>query len=103
MRLCVFEKGREVVREGHHAIGYYYVVTGGCDVLSIGVNGLLKVDDLRAGDVFGENAFVEGGRGVNETTVIANQHVELLVVEPYEIDMYLENLRIIEKQMIKGS
>jgi hypothetical protein len=97
LKLIVFEKGREIVREGHRAVGFYYILNGGCDVLSIGLDGLLKIDELQPGDNFGEKAFNQSD-SIHSYTVITNQLTEILMIEPDEIEAYLENMRIYEKE-----
>ena len=96
MKLLIYEKGREIVREGHLAIGFYFIIFGSCDVLSIGVDSLLKVDELQLGDCFGDNSFQMNG--ITPHTVITNCRTELLTVVPADIDIYLNKIRLIEKQ-----
>lgn len=98
IKLIVYEKGRELVREGHVSIGFYYILNGSCDVLSMGNDGLLKIDELQTGDTFGDSSFQAG---TTPYTVITNQRTEMLMVEPNDIDNYLDKLRLLEKNFIK--
>ncbi|CAF1031874.1 unnamed protein product [Brachionus calyciflorus] len=98
IKLIVYEKGREIVREGHTSIGFYYIINGSCDVLSMGNDGLLKIDELQSGDTFGDNSFQNG---LTPYTVITNQRTEMLIVEPNEIEAYLDRLRLEEKEYVK--
>ena len=100
MKLLVYEKGREIVRDGHRAIGYYIILSGGCDVISVNNEGLLKIEEFEAGDTFGDNSF-SVNTGKTPHTVITNQITELLVVEPVEIEIYLDKLRLIEKEAMQ--
>lgn len=52
LTLNVYEKGREIVREGHIALGFYFITNGSCDVFSIGKDGLLKIDELSSGFLY---------------------------------------------------
>lgn len=98
IKLIVYEKGRELVREGHLSISFYYILNGSCDVLSMGNDGLLKIDELQTGDTFGDSAFQAG---ITPHTVITNQRTEMLMVEPNDIHNYLNKLRLVEKNLIK--
>ncbi len=101
MNLLVFEKGREIVRDGHKAKGYYTIISGSCDVLSSGNSqGLFKVEEFEAGDTFGDNSF-SYNTGITPHTVITNQLTELLVIEPSEIEVYLDGLRLAEKEQMR--
>jgi len=44
LTLIELEKGREIVREGHKAIGFYFITNGSCDVFSVNKDGLLKIN-----------------------------------------------------------
>ncbi|RNA22960.1 cyclic nucleotide-binding domain-containing 2-like [Brachionus plicatilis] len=98
IKLIVYEKGRELVREGHLSIGFYYILNGSCDVLSMGNDGLLKIDELQTGDTFGDSSFQAG---ITPYTVITNQRTEMLMVEPNDIENYLDKLRLLEKNFTK--
>ena len=100
MKLLVYEKGREIVRDGHRAIGYYIIINGSCDVISGSNEGFLRTEEFEAGDTFGDNSFFYN-TGITPHTVITNQLTELLIVEPAEIEIYLDKLRLIEKAQIQ--
>jgi CRP-like cAMP-binding protein len=104
IRMTSYEKGRELVREGHIAVSFYYIVNGNCDVLSMSIDGLLKIDELQAGDTFGENSFNKNNNSTQITphTIITSQPSELLVVEPSDINDYLIKMRLIEVDLIKS-
>ena len=99
LTLAIYEKGREIVREGHLAISFYYVINGSLDVLSIGQNGVLKIDELQEGDIFGQNSFKS--RGISAHTIITNQHVEILTIAPGDIKSYMHQLELNEKIELK--
>ena len=46
LTLIELEKGREIVREGHKAIGFYFITNGSCDVFSVNKDGLLKINGI---------------------------------------------------------
>jgi hypothetical protein len=104
IRMTSYEKGRELVREGHIAISFYYIVNGNCDVLSMSMDGLLKIDELHAGDTFGENSFNKSNKSIQITphTIITSQPSEFLIVEPSDINEYLIRVRLIEVDLIKS-
>ena len=86
------------MREGHLAISFYYVINGSLDVLSIGQNGVLKIDELQEGDIFGQNSF---NQNHSPHTIITNQHVEILTIAPADIKFYMQHLEMNEKIEIK--
>jgi signal-transduction protein with cAMP-binding, CBS, and nucleotidyltransferase domain len=102
MNMLVYEKGREIVRAGHRAIGYYTIISGSCDVISAGTDqGSLKIEEFEAGDTFGDSSF-SFGTGITPHTIITNKLTELLLIEPSEIEVYLEKLKIIEKEQMRS-
>lgn len=91
LTLVVYEKGREIVREGHKAFGFYFITNGSCDVFSVGTDGLIKIDELSSGDTFGENSFKET-TPYTPHTIITNTRTELIMVIPSDIETYLSRL-----------
>lgn len=71
----------------------FHSTGGGCDVLERDLNGTLKIEELHIGDTFGEMSFE---LGKTPHTVITNQHTEMLMIIPSEIESYLETLKQIE-------
>lgn len=104
IRITSYDKGRELVREGQIAISFYYIINGNCDVLSMSIDGLLKIDELHAGDTFGENSFNINNKSSQITphTIITSQPSELLIVEPSDINDFLIKLRLLEVDIIKS-
>jgi CRP-like cAMP-binding protein len=77
-------------------------MSGGCDVLSMGTDGLLKIDELQSGDTFGENSFQTGQNTAthNHTVITSQDTTEMLMIEPGEIESYLEKMKVIEQEIM---
>jgi CRP-like cAMP-binding protein len=80
-------------------------MSGGCDVLSLGRDGLLKIDELQSGDTFGESSFQitdhsNSNKIHNHTVITSHDLTELLTIEPVEIENYLASMRVVEQRLI---
>lgn len=67
----VFPDGEVIIEEGSMGSWVYVILEGKAKVKKRTSRGMVKIDTLREGEVFGEMVFLQGGKGTRSASVIA--------------------------------
>ncbi len=86
MRPMTAKKGQEVVRQGEEGDAYYMLTSGHAEVWEMGLHDeeQVKVNEMQAGDAFGEHALLTGG--TRSATVRMMEDGNLLVLDRVDFD-----------------
>jgi CRP-like cAMP-binding protein len=97
----VFNQGDEMVSAGDNSREMFVLLSGEADVCSIAEKGGKKVlENLSAGDVFGELAFLNDAP--RSADVIAREHVEALILSPQSVEKIIRADSKIATQVYKN-
>ncbi len=79
-----YSDGETIIEEGSAGSWIHVIVQGSVKVKKRTAKGMVTIDTLKEGDVFGEMVFLEGGKGARSASVIAAEgpvRVGLLDIE----------------------
>ena len=80
-----FGDGEFIVREGSSGHWVYVMIEGKAKVKKKTPKGLVTVDALKAGDIFGEMVLWQSGQGVRTASVIADGPVRVGVLDSEQV------------------
>ncbi len=66
-----YDRGDVIIEEGSFGSWIYIVLEGSVKVKKTTAKGMVTIDTLREGEVFGEMVFLEGGKVARSASVIA--------------------------------
>jgi len=66
-----YSDGEVIIEEGSQGSWIYVILEGSAKVKKRTPRGMITVDILREGEVFGEMVFLEGGKGPRSASIIA--------------------------------
>ncbi len=89
-----------IIEEGSTGYWIFVVLEGKVRVTQKTPQGAVTIDTLKEGDVFGEMAFFERGRGMRTASVIADGPVRLGLLDTDQLDKDYEALSPQLKELI---
>jgi len=76
-----YPDGTIIVEEGGRGRGIYIVLEGRVRVMKKTLTGIVRVDTLKPGQIFGEMAFLEGSERPRSASVIAEGEVKVGILD----------------------
>jgi CRP-like cAMP-binding protein len=77
-----YKKGETIVKEGEQAVAFFLITKGKVEAVRGGGKKVQKLNELKAGEVFGEMALLDGG--LRSATIKALDDVECLVLSRWD-------------------
>jgi len=71
MEVKTYSGGEVIIEEGSFGSWIYVILEGSVKVKKRTAKGMVTIDSLKEGEVFGEMVFLEGGTGARSASVIA--------------------------------
>jgi CRP/FNR family cyclic AMP-dependent transcriptional regulator len=99
-----YPDGSVVIEEGTVGDWVYVILEGSVKVRKKTLKGLVTVDTLKDGDVFGEMGFLEGGKRVRSASVVASGDVWVGILDGEKLTRDFEempsNLRALIRSLV---
>jgi len=99
-----YPNGSVIIEEGTVGDWVYVILEGSVKVRKKTPKGLVTVDKLKDGDVFGEMGFLEGGKRVRSASVVASGDVWVGVLDgerlTREFEMIPSNIRALVRALV---
>jgi CRP-like cAMP-binding protein len=97
-----YPKDSVIIEEGTLGDWVYVILEGSAKVRKKTPEGLVTVDTLKEGDVFGEMGFLEGGKKMRSASVIASGDVWLGVLDGEKLTRDFEQIPSNLKALIRS-
>jgi CRP/FNR family transcriptional regulator, cyclic AMP receptor protein len=97
-----YPKDSVIIEEGTVGDWVYVILEGSAKVRKKTPKGLVTVDTLKEGDVFGEMGFLEGGKRLRSASVIASGDVWVGVIDGEKLTRDFEQIPSNLKALIRS-
>ena len=97
-----YEDGDYIIKEGSLGDWVYVVLEGKVKVKKMTPKGLVTVDTLKEGDIFGEMILWQAGKGVRTASVVAEGHVQIGILNSERLLQDYESISPKLKLLIKS-
>jgi CRP-like cAMP-binding protein len=98
----IYEDNEYIIREGSLGEWVYVVLEGRVKVRKISSKGLVTLDTLKEGDIFGEMVLWQIGKGTRSASVIADGTVTVGVLDTQRLHREYEQLSPRLKSLMKS-
>jgi CRP/FNR family cyclic AMP-dependent transcriptional regulator len=99
-----YPDGSVIVEEGTVGDWVYVILEGSAKVRKKTLKGLVTIDTLKEGDVFGEMGFLEGGKRFRSASVVASEDVWVGILDGEKLTRDFEtipsNLRALIRSLV---
>jgi len=76
-----YEEGDAIIKEGSRGDWVYLILQGRVKVKKMTSKGMVIIDTLLEGDIFGEMILWQSGKGARTASVVADTHVKVGVLD----------------------
>ena len=97
-----YDEGEAIIKEGSRGDWVYLILQGRVKVRKMISKGMVTIDTLFEGDIFGEMILWQSGKGARSASVIADTYVKVGVLDTQRLIKEYESISPRLKNLIKS-